>query len=122
MQQGMPEEGYSSISQLPPITLTYSSTGIQAARDEVATMQQMWQSVLGVTIKTNDIDFTTLISDESMGANNPLQFYSGPAWLADYPGAEDWTTLQFDKGAAQNGMSFGQNHGPDAAAQQTLQT
>jgi len=107
---------------LPPITLTYSSAGSQADRDEVAAMQQMWQSVLGVSIKTNDIEINKLFTDEGMGSNNPLQFYTGPGWLADYPDPQDWTTLQFDKGAAQNGMSFGQNHGPDAAAQQVLQT
>jgi oligopeptide transport system substrate-binding protein len=84
-------------------------------------MQQMWQTVLGVSVTTDDIEINKLFADESLGSNNPLQFYTGPAWLSDYPDPEDWTTLQFDKGAAQNGMSFGQNKGPDASAQQTVQ-
>src|SRR5260370_20418549 len=79
-QQGLQEEGYSSAAALPPITLTYASAGIQAARDEVAAEQQMWQSALGVTVKTSDIDINTIFADENQGANNPLQFYSGPAW------------------------------------------
>ena len=120
-QQGLSEEGYASAAALPPITLTYSSAGAQDVRNEVAALQQMWQTVLGVSVKTNDIEINKLFADEGMGSSNPLQFYTGPAWIADYPDPYDWTTLQFDKGAAQNGMSFGQNHGPDAAAQQALQ-
>ena len=120
-QTGLQQEGYSSAAQLPAITLTYSSAGNQAAKEEVAVMQQMWQSVLGVNVKTDDIEINKLFADEGLGSNNPLMFYSGPAWLTDYPDPEDWTTLQFDKGASQNGMSFGQNKGPDAAAQQALQ-
>ncbi|QBD82136.1 peptide ABC transporter substrate-binding protein [Ktedonosporobacter rubrisoli] len=120
-QQGLQEDGYSSASQLPPITLTYASGGVQAARDEVASMQQMWQQVLGVNVKTSDIDLNAIFNDESLGANNPLQFYAGPSWVADYPDPQDWTTLQFDKGAAQNNMNFGQNKGPDAMAQQAIQ-
>lgn len=121
LSQCMSAEGYSSVSQIPPITLTYSSAGSQDVRNEVAAMQQMWQRVLGISVKTDDIDINKLFADEALGSQNPLQFYTGPAWIADYPDPEDWTTLQFDKGAAQNGMSFGQNHGPDAAAQQQVQ-
>ena len=38
------KEGYSDVSKMPSVTLTYSSAGVQATRDEVAAMQQMWQS------------------------------------------------------------------------------
>ena len=114
-------EGYASAASFPPITLTYSSAGSQDVRNEVAAMQQMWQTVLGISVKTDDIDINKLFTDEGLGSNNPLQFYTGPAWLDDYPDPQDWITLQFDKGASQNGMSFGQNKGPDATAQQALQ-
>lgn len=120
-QQGLQEEGYSSAAQLPSITLTYSSGGNQAAKDEVAALQQMWQSALGATVKTNDIDLNTIFNDQAEGANNPLQFYSGPAWISDYPDGQDWTTLQFDKGASQNSMNYGQNKGANAAEQQQVQ-
>jgi oligopeptide transport system substrate-binding protein len=115
------KEGYSEVSKMPSVTLTYSSAGIQAARDEVAAMQQMWQSTLGINVKTNDIDINKLFSYEGQGSGNPLQFYTGPAWIADYPDPQDWTSLQFAKGVSQNGMSFGQNNGADAAAQQAVQ-
>jgi oligopeptide transport system substrate-binding protein len=120
-QQGLKAEGYSSAAKLPSMTLTYSSAGNQASIDEAAAMQQMWQTVLGVTVKTNDIDINTLFTDDGLGANNPLQFYDGPAWIADYPDAEDWTTLQFDAGVAQNNMNYGQNKGTGAAEQQAVQ-
>jgi oligopeptide transport system substrate-binding protein len=121
LQQGLQEEGYSSASQLPSITLTYASAGAQSTRDEVAAMQQMWQSTLGVSVKTNDIDLNTLFNDEGLGSNNPLQFYTGPGWIADYPDPQDWTTLQFAAGAGQNGMNYGQNKGSGAAEQQAVQ-
>jgi oligopeptide transport system substrate-binding protein len=121
LQTCMQQQGYTSVSQFPPITLTYSSAGVQADKNEVAAMQQMWQNVLGISVKTDDIDINTLFTDEGKGCANTLQFYTGPGWIADYPDPEDWTTLQFDKGAAQNGMCFGQNNGPDAAAQQQIQ-
>ena len=120
-QQGLKEEGVSSASQLAPITLTYSSAGLQAARDEIAALQQMWQSTLGVSVKTNDIDLNTLFNNQGLGANNPMQFYAGPAWITDYPDPQDWTTLQFDAGAAQNGMNYGQNKSTNATEQQAVQ-
>ncbi|QBD78554.1 peptide ABC transporter substrate-binding protein [Ktedonosporobacter rubrisoli] len=120
-EQGLKEDGYNSAKDLPPLTLTYASTGSQDVRDEMSILQQMWQQVLGVTVKLDDIDFNKLISDEQLSANNPLMFYSGPAYIVDYPDPQDWTTLQFGKGAGQNGMNFGQNNSPDAAAQQALQ-
>jgi peptide/nickel transport system substrate-binding protein/oligopeptide transport system substrate-binding protein len=119
----MQKQGYSSVAQFPPITLTYASSGVQDDKNEVAAEQQMWQTVLGISVKTDDIDFNKLVGDENLGANNPLQFYSGPGWIADYPDPQDWITLQFDKVSAgsSNSMSFGQNKGPDAAAEQALQ-
>jgi oligopeptide transport system substrate-binding protein len=121
LQQGLKAEGYSSVAKLPPITLTYSSAGVQATSDEVAAIQQMWQNVLSISVKTDDIDINTLFADESKGANNPLQFYSGPGWIADYNHPSDFTTLQFDAGASQNSMNYGQNKGTGAAEQQAVQ-
>ncbi len=118
---GLQQEGYSSVAALPSITLTYSSGGDQATKNEVAALQQMWQSTLGVSVKTDYIDFNTLIGDTSQGAANPLMFFSGPAWIADYPDPQDWTSLQFCNGCAQNGMNYGQNKSADAAAQQQVQ-
>ena len=119
-QQGLQEERWSSVSQVPPIILTYSS-GSQNADNEVAALQQMWQSVLGVSVKANPIDFNKLLTEITAATNNPkgLQFW-GIAWIADYPDPQDWTTLQFDKGAPNNNMNYGQNNS-SAAVQQQLE-
>ncbi len=120
-QQGLQEEGWSSVSQMPPIKLTYS-TGSPDTDNEVAAMIQMWQSVLNVTVKPDPIDFNKLLTETEATFNNPhgLQFW-GIAWIADYPDPQDWTTLQFDKGVPNNQMNYGQNSSADAAQQQAVQ-
>jgi len=123
LQACMQAQGYAGVANFPPITLTYASSGSQDDRNEVAALQQMWQTTLGISVKTDDVDFNKLVGDQNLGANNPLQFFAGPGWQADYPDPQDWITLFFDKVSAgsSNAMSFGQNKGPDAAAQQALQ-
>ncbi len=120
-QQGLQEEGWSSVSQVPPITLTYS-TGNKDAENEVSALQQMWQSTLGISVKADAIDFNKLLAETEAALNNPkgLQFW-GIGWIADYPDPQDWTTLQFDKGANYNQMNYGQNNTSDAAQQQAVQ-
>jgi oligopeptide transport system substrate-binding protein len=120
-QQGLQEEGWSSVSQVPSITLTYSS-GNKDAENEVAALQQMWQSTLGVSVKADPIDFNKLLTEITAATNNPkgLQFW-GIGWIADYPDPQDWTTLQFDKGVPNNNTNYGQNSTSDAAQQQAVQ-
>ena len=120
-KQGLQEEGWSSASQMPPVTLTYS-TGIPDAANEVAAMVQMWQTVLGVSVKPDAIDFNKLLTESEAAYHNPkgLQFW-GIAWIADYPDPQDWTTLQFDKNAFYNQVNYGQNSSADAAQQQATQ-
>lgn len=120
-QQGLQEEGWTSVSQVPPLTLTYPS-GSQDQDNEVAALIQMWQTTLGVRVKTNPEDFNKLLTDVGAAQNNPngLQFWS-LTWVADYPDPQDWTTLQFDKGVPNNSMNYGQNNSSDAAQQQLVQ-
>ncbi len=122
LQQGLQEEGWSSVTQMPPVTLTYASVGAADIRNEVSALQQMWQSVLGVSVKGDDIDFNKELTEITAATNNPkgLQFW-GIAWIADYPDPQDWTTLQFDKGAPNNSWNYGQNNSSDAAQQQAVQ-
>ncbi len=42
-------------------------------------------------------------------------------WVADYPDPQDWLTLQFDKGAPNNTVNYGQNNSSDAVQQQANQ-
>ena len=121
LQQGLQEEGWTSVSQMPAIKLTYSSGNPDSA-NEVAAVIQMWQTTLGVSVKANPEDFNKLLTDSEAALNNPngLQFW-GIAWIADYPDPQDWTTLQFDKGAQYNQINYGQNNSAGAATQQQTQ-
>jgi len=121
LQQGLQEEGWSSVSQMPSIKLTYPS-GSPDTDNEVAALQQMWQTTLGVNVKANPEDFNKLLTDTEAALNNPngLQFW-GIAWIADYPDPQDWTTLQFGKGQQYNQINYGQNNSADAATQQQTQ-
>ncbi len=119
-QAGLQEEGM-TLATLPPITLTYPS-GNPGIRSELAAAQQMWQSVLGVSVKLNEVSFNNLLVAIPAATNNPkgLQFWY-IAWIADYPDPQDWTTLQFDKGVPNNNTNYGQNNTSDAAQQQATQ-
>ncbi|MGZ3623518.1 MAG: peptide ABC transporter substrate-binding protein, partial [Ktedonobacteraceae bacterium] len=121
LQQGLQEEGWSSVSQMPAIKLTYPS-GNPDADNEVAALLQMWQTTLGVNVKANPEDFNKLLTDTEAALNNPngLQFW-GIAWIADYPDPQDWTTLQFGKGSQYNQINYGQNNTANAATQQQTQ-
>jgi len=120
-QQGLTEEGYTSVAQLPAIKLSYPS-GNQDTDNEIAAEIQMWQTTLGVSVKANPEDFNKLLTDTEAALNNPkgLQFW-WLGWIADYPDPQDWTTLQFGKGQQYNQMNYGQNNTADAAQQQQVQ-
>lgn len=121
LMQGLQEEHWSSITQIPPIKLTYP-TGVSHVDAEVAAMISMWQSVLGVTVTTDPVDFNTLVGKivATTGNANGLQFWWF-AWIAEYPDPQDWLTFQFDRGAINNNMNYGQNGSSDTAQQQTIQ-
>ena len=121
LQQGMQDEGYTSVSQIPPITLYYPS-GSTDQDNEVAALQQMWQNVLGISVKAQPTDFNKLLDDTTAAVNNAhgIGFW-GLGWIADYPDPQDWTTLQFDKGVPNNSWNYGQNSSTDASTQQQIQ-
>ena len=117
-QQGMQEEG---LTTFPSITLTYAN-GDPDTDNMITTARQMWQTILGVDIKPNAIDYNQLVTDLNTTINNPkgLQMWQ-IGWIADYPDPQDWTTLQFDKGSPNNNTNYGQNGATDSAQQQQLQ-
>jgi peptide/nickel transport system substrate-binding protein/oligopeptide transport system substrate-binding protein len=121
LQQGMTEEGWSSISQMPPIKVSYSATSTDQ-KNLAAALAQRWQSVLGINVTLAPEDFSKLLDDINAATNNPkgLQMWF-IGWIADYPDPQDWTTLQFDKGVPNNNMNYGQNNSTDAAQQQATQ-
>jgi peptide/nickel transport system substrate-binding protein/oligopeptide transport system substrate-binding protein len=126
---GMQQEGLTAAT-FPSITITYPS-GASDTKDQITTMIQMWQSVLGITVKSHAEDFSALLTDT---ANSTCQTPATPqkclqkglqmwwlGWIADYPDPQDWTTLQFDNGAPSNNWNYGQNFSADAAQQVAVQ-
>ena len=123
-QQGLQEEGYSSVSQLPPIKMTYES-GSPDLANEITTAIGMWQHVLGVTVGTATMDFGPLLTAESATtgkspAQGGLQMWAA-GWGADYPDPQDWLTLQFGDGQPYNEFNYGNNNAADAADQKANQ-
>ncbi len=121
LEQGIKEEGWRSIAQLPPIKLTYA-TGTSSFDQEATAIIAMWQKVLGVTVTPDPVDYNTLLSQVTLATGNPagLQFW-GLSWVAEYPDQQDWLTRQFDSGVPNNNMNYGQNTSTDVAKQQSIQ-
>ncbi|HCI78263.1 MAG TPA: peptide ABC transporter substrate-binding protein [Ktedonobacter sp.] len=118
LQLGLREEGWSSVVQMPPITLTYAA-GASNFDAEVAMMVSMWQNILGITVATQAIDYNTLLDRVTAATNNPqgLQFW-GLAWVAEYPDPQDWLSLQFGNSEVYNNMNYGQTQEQQAVQQQ----
>jgi len=124
LQQGMQEEGYSSISQIPPIKFTLES-GSPDLANEVTTAIGMWQRNLGITVGTSIIDFNTLLTATSgttgkSPAQGGLQMWA-LGWIADYPDPQDWTTLLFGLNSPNNNWNYGNNNCTCAADQKANQ-
>ncbi len=122
LQQGLQDEGWSGIAQMPPIKLTYAK-GVSNFDQEVRAMIGVWQSVLGITVKPDPVDYNTLLDEVTAATNNPqgIAFWS-LAWVAEYPDPQDWLTRQFDRGVPNNSMNYGQNFGSNATQQQAIQS
>ncbi|QBD83419.1 peptide ABC transporter substrate-binding protein [Ktedonosporobacter rubrisoli] len=117
LKEGLQEEGM-SLASLPPLTLSVATRGRADYRDEVAVVQQMWQSVLGVKVSIDDVDFNKLLNDSLAAMNNPKGLALWRLdWGADYPDPQDWLTLQFDKGSLDNDINYGQNNAANVAQQ-----
>lgn len=121
LNMGIREEGWTTLSQFPAVKLTYIS-GSSLFDQEVASMIQMWQKVLGITVTADAVDFNMLLDEITAATNNPsgLQFWSF-AWVAEYPDPYDWLTFQFGKDVLNNSMNYGQNTSSDVALQQQTQ-
>jgi oligopeptide transport system substrate-binding protein len=120
-QEGLKEEGYASAAALPPIVFEVASAGLADVRNEFATEQQMWKTVLGVDVKMNDVDFNKLSDDTTNTVGNKTLSAWWIGWIADYPDPQDWTSVQFGQGAGNNNSNYGQNQSADAAQQQAIQ-
>ncbi len=122
LKQGLQQENWSDVSQMPSITLTYA-TGVSSFDKEVQSMIAMWQHVLGVTVTANPIDSHTLLDQISAATGNAqgTQMW-GLSWIAEYPDPQDWLSRQFSNGSVFNNMNYGQNTSSDVARQLDTQS
>jgi peptide/nickel transport system substrate-binding protein/oligopeptide transport system substrate-binding protein len=121
LQQGLREEGWASVSKMPPITLSY--VGNTANFDqEVSELIRQWQKVLGVTVSRDSEDGSSLLDKVTNATNNPqgIQMW-GLTWVGEYPDPQNWLSQQFGNGSLNNNMNYGQNTSRDAAKQQLTQ-
>jgi oligopeptide transport system substrate-binding protein len=121
LQQGIREEGWNRVAQMPKITLTYAK-GLVGFDQEVQALIQIWRKVLNVTVASSVVDYNTLL-DKVTGATlnaQGLQFW-GLSWVGEYPDPQDWLSLQFARGVPNNNMNYGQNTSATLAQQQTVQ-
>ncbi|HEY1350357.1 MAG TPA: peptide ABC transporter substrate-binding protein [Ktedonobacteraceae bacterium] len=121
LRRGLQEEHWSSVSQIPPIKLTYA-TGLSSFDQEVQGLITMWQKVLGIVVTPDPVDSNTLLDEVSAATGNTqgLQMW-GLSWVAEYPDPQDWLTRQFGSGSVFNNMNYGQNTSSDVARQQLTQ-
>jgi oligopeptide transport system substrate-binding protein len=120
-RQGLQEEHWSSVSQFPPLKLTYA-TGLSSFDQEVQALISMWQKVLGVTVTADPVDSNTLLDEVSAATGNAqgIQMW-GLSWVSEYPDPQDWLSRQFGNGSVFNNMNYGQNTSSDVARQQLTQ-
>lgn len=120
-QEGLTEEGYSSVAALPPLEIVFNAPSVTTT-NWVAAITQMWQNTLGVSVKTNVVSFPKRVDLIDATKNNAsgLKLWRD-AWQADYPDPQDWLSLFFKSGADSNNMNYGQNKSADATAQQAVQ-
>ncbi len=118
---GLKEEGYKSVTDLPKLTLPYQS-GSTDVNNEVTILTSTWKSVLGVDVNLQATDFHKLLQLKFGSQNNAqgLQM-AQDGWGADYPDPQDIISILFGKNAQNNYYNFGQNKTKDAADQQKIQ-
>ena len=121
LQQGLQEEHWTSVTQIPPIHLTYV-TGVDSFDQEVQALIQDWQRVLHIQVIADPVDYTTLLDrvTAATGNANGIQMW-GLAWVGEYPDLQDWLTHQFGRGSTYNNMNYGENTSATAAIQQEIQ-
>lgn len=127
-QQGLQEEKLTQTT-FPQITLTYQSNA-PVLDTEMASLRQMWQQILGITVNFQILDAAQLLQaianttcsrpDLNACQNQGLQLWYD-TFSEDYPDAQDWLSNHFVAGSPANTVNYGQNLSSDITAQQTAQ-
>ena len=118
LQQGLREEGYSSVSALPAITFTFPNLG-QDLQNMAEALVQQWQSILGITVQLKLQDQASFVSRDlpaTLGHAGPLQiWFLGYTYLAD---PFFWLNTFFGTGGSLNDENYGQTSEQKAVQQE----
>ncbi|QBD74794.1 peptide ABC transporter substrate-binding protein [Ktedonosporobacter rubrisoli] len=115
--EGLKEEGLTRQS-LPPLTLTIYNVSADDGR-EASVVQQMWQQVLGVSVKVDSMESNAYRKAVDATAHNPKGLIMwGAYWKADYPDPQNWMSTLFDKDAYFNSENYSVNQSSNVADQQ----
>lgn len=122
LRKGMAEEGWSIISQIPPITFTYAADSPQQTQ-EIEVAIELWQQTLGITVKAQPVASDAILAREiSATVNNPrgLQLWAA-SWQGAFSDPQQWLSLPFGENSPFNAVNYGQNASGDASIQQLVQ-
>lgn len=118
LQQGLQEEGYSSVSALPAISFTFPNFG-QDFQNVAEAIVQQWQTVLGVTVQLKVEAETNFLSRDlpaTQGHAGPMQiWFLGYSYLAD---PFFWLNSFFSTGGSLNDGNYGQTPAQQAVQQE----
>lgn len=87
---------YPNVNTMPSITFSYPNS--QVTPLEAAALQQMWQTALGIQVKTNGVELNAYNNET---AKHQIQF-GFTQWGADFPDPYDWLTLNLYSTAPNN--------------------
>jgi len=93
--QAISASGYGSIAALPPISLTFSSSARNLARNQW--LADQWRAVLGVSLTLNPVDPTTYTELTKDVRTAPQTYILG--WCADYADPQNWLSVYWRTGA-----------------------
>ncbi len=100
LELALGELGLASVSELPPITLSYNDSSNHGAIMQA--VQQMWADTLGINATLAALDPSTYFSKVSEDA--PMAYRSG--WCQDYSDANNFLYDVFYSKSSQNDTGF----------------
>jgi oligopeptide transport system substrate-binding protein len=122
LAQGMQEEGYANLSNLPTLTLT-STQGNPTLSNVIQEIAKEWKEVLKVDVKVDlsapDVNALNQKISGTVGNNSLQMWVSG--WAPDYPDPQDWLTVFFGTKQDRNTNNYGNNCNKNANEQQDVQ-
>ncbi len=92
LEKGLKEEGYGSVTDLPPITLSYNTSESHAKIAQA--IQDMWKKNLGVDVKLSNAEWKVYI-DKLHNGNYQI---GRMGWLGDYNDPVNFLELYKEKG------------------------